>query len=440
MSNIALQIELNSSATVNSGARVLFDTTVYLAGNISYNSASGEITLQEAGRYVVNWWLATQSSQSTNGTAFALSSSQGDLLAGNSPIKTDEVYGIGIIDVSITPITLSLVNISTATVYFSQQVPLKGSLVIVEDDISGGEGATGPTGPTGDSGPAGPTGDTGPTGPTGDIGLTGPTGDIGPTGPTGDIGPTGPTGDIGPTGPTGDIGPTGPTGDIGPTGPTGDIGPTGPTGPTGDTGTAGTMADSTGCFAIRQLANLLEQIAVLYPATTMTLFVDQLATLSGVAIGVYTAPSADEPGLLIIQSGSDYGYVSLSRIAAIYLGAGSVYDPNITYLTPPDPYSPGCDTDYILAVQSSMSVGDQISFGAATNTTGSGEVYINEPGIMVLSDGLGNTPVFIFTPQIRYMVKDSLPLARVSGEAEKVKKVTIQNSREWDLTAAWPQN
>ena len=168
---------------------------------------------------------------------------------------------------------------------------------------------------------------------------------------------------------------------------------------------------------------------VLYPTTTMTLFMEQLATLSGVAIGVYTAPGADEPGLLIIQSGSDYGYVSLSRIAAIYLGAGSVYDPSITYLTPPDPYSPGCDTDYILAVQSSMSVGDQISFGAAINTTGSGEVYINEPGIMVLSDGLGNTPIFIFTPQIRYMVKDSLTLARMPGETNTVKKeVSIQNS------------
>ncbi|MGF7146157.1 hypothetical protein HNQ56_004621 [Anaerotaenia torta] len=226
---------------------------------------------------------------------------------------------------------------------------------------------------------------------------------------------------------TSEQGITGPTGATGPAGIAGLTGATGPTGPTGDTGATGTMADSTGCFAIRQLANLLEQIAVLYPATTMTLFVDQLATLSGVAIGVYTAPSADEPGLLIIQNGSDYGYVSLSRIAAIYLGAGSVYDPGIAYLTPPDPYSPGCDTDYILAVQSSMSVGDQISFGAATNTTGSGEVYINEPGILVLSDGLGNTPIFIFTPQIRYMVKDSLPLARIPGERKTVKKVTIQN-------------
>ncbi|MGI6175494.1 MAG: hypothetical protein ACOYJC_04880 [Christensenellales bacterium] len=273
-------------------------------------------------------------------------------------------------------------------------------------------------------------------------------------GPAGAIGPTGPQGDTGPTG-TFEPGETlfnviGTTGtaalgfgdelifesntlDITVTQGSAIVSIENPsiTGPTGPTGAAGTMADSTGCFAIRQLANLLEQIVVLYPATTMTLFVDQLATLSGVAIEVYSAPGADGSGLLVIQSGSDYGYVSLSRIAAIYLGADSVYNPNITYLSPPDPYSPGCDTDYILSVQSSMSAGDQISFGAATNTTGSGEVYINEPGIMVLSDGLGNTPIFLFTPQIRYMVKDSLPLGRMSGETEQVKqaiKVTIQNN------------
>jgi hypothetical protein len=344
------------------------------------------------------------------GTGFALVSSQDDTIIGNSPIRTGEVGGVGIIDVTTAPVTVELRNISGAMIYYPEIVPVKASLAVIGiDDM----GITGPTGPTG---------------PAGDIGPTGAQGDIGPTGAQGDIGPTGPTGAAGDIGPTG---PTGAAGDIGPTGPTGPTGDIGPTGPTGTTGATGTMADSTGCFAIRQLANLLEQITVLYPATTMTLFVDQLATLSGVAIEVYTAPSADAPGLLIIQSGSDYGYVSLSRIAAIYLGAGSVYDPNITYLSPPDPYPSGCDTDYILAVQSSMSVGDQISFGAATNTTGSGEVYINEPGIMVISDGLGNTPVFLFTPQIRYMVKDSLPLARMSGETEQVKqaiKVTIQNN------------
>ncbi|GEM_PF-507332 len=359
MNTISLLIERIASGIVDVESNVIFDTTVLSSGNISYDSITGVITLNETGRYVFNWWVTTQLSTSSNGIVFALSSSN-DSQVGNSPIRTGEVVGFGIIEVESAPLTVSLVNESTSSVTYGLNVPVKAALMVVHDEP----------------------------------GLIGPTG---PTGPTGDTGPTGPTG------------------------------ATGDTGPTGPTGAAGTMADSTGCFATRQLANLLAQIAVLYPSTTMTLFVDQLATLSGVAIGVYTAPSAGEPALLIIQSGSDYGYVSLSRIAAIYLGAGSVYDPSITYLTPPSPYSPGCDTDYILAVQSSMSVGDQISFGAATNTTGSGEVYINEPGIMVLSDGLGNTPIFLFTPQIRYMVKDSLPWVRMSGERKTTKKVTIQN-------------
>lgn len=338
--SILLQAERLIAGTVESNAPVIFDSTVISAGNISYDSATGVITIQEPGRYEFDWWVAVQSSASAAGTGFALASSQGDNIIGNLPIKTGEVIGVGIVEVTAAPITVALRSSSSATTYYSATVPVKASLAV--------------------------------------IGIA-------------------------------------------------DTGTTGPTGPTGPTGAVGTMADSTQCFAIRQLANLLEQITVLYPATTMTLFVDQLATLSGVAVEVYTAPGADGPGLLIIQSGSDYGYVSLSRIAAIYLGAGSVYDPSITYLPPPDPYAPGCDTDYILAVQSSMSVGDQISFGAATNTTGSGGVYINEPGILVLSDGAGNTPVFLFTPQIRYLVKDSLPSARTSGTGKPIKEVTIQN-------------
>ncbi|MDK2965930.1 collagen-like protein [Lacrimispora sp.] len=181
MANNALQIELNTVTTVASGANVPFDNIVYSFGAISYNPVTGVITISEAGRYILDWWLATQSTQSTNGTAFALSSSQGDLLEGNSPINTGEVYGIGIIDVVTAPVTVSLVNISTATVYFSQIVPLRGTLVVVQDDFgpTGPTGATGPTGPTGATGPTGPTGATGPTGPTGATGLTGPTGATG---------------------------------------------------------------------------------------------------------------------------------------------------------------------------------------------------------------------------------------------------------------------
>ena len=245
MSNIALQIQRTVSGSVTISANVIFDTASYASGNIAYDPATGIITLFQPGRYVINWWVAVQSSLSQNGIVFALSSSQGDYLPGNSPIKTDEVSGIGIIETSSSPTTLTLANASTSTVYYSPIVPITAVLILVEDDASGETGPTGPTGDTGSTGPAGsagptgPTGDTGPTGPAGSSGSTGPTGDTGSTGPAGSAGPTGPTGGTGPTGPAGSAGPTGPTGDTGPTGPAGSAGPTGPTGDTGPTGPAG---------------------------------------------------------------------------------------------------------------------------------------------------------------------------------------------------------
>ncbi|MFA5629833.1 MAG: hypothetical protein WC958_06305 [Dehalococcoidales bacterium] len=261
-------------------------------------------------------------------------------------------------------------------------------------------------------------------------GLIGPPGPMGPEGPSGVQGPEGPMGARGcqgPEGPQGIMGDVGPTGSEGPIGPTGPSGPSGPTGPQGETGT---MADTTECFAISQWANLLEQIITLYPATTMTFFIEQMATVTGTPIQVYASPSAGGPGLLIVQNGSDYHYISLSRLAAIALDPSAVYNPSITYLTPPDPYSPGCDTDNILALQSSMSIGDQINFVTAVNTVGNGEIYINEPGIIVVSDGSGNDPVFLYTPQIRSLTKDSL-VFRASGESKQVKKaikVMIKNN------------
>lgn len=195
--------------TSRAGTNVVFDSIVNSAGNVSYDSATGIITIEEAGRYEFDWWVATQSSVSTNGIGFTLASSQGDAVIGNMPIKTGEVVGAAIIEVAAAPVTVVLRNNSSATVYYSTIVPVKASLTVIGADETG---STGPTGETGPTGPTGPTGATGPTGQTGPTGATGATGATGPTGPTGPTGETGATGPIGPTGETGATGPTGPTG------------------------------------------------------------------------------------------------------------------------------------------------------------------------------------------------------------------------------------
>ncbi len=135
MGTIALQIERVPGGTVANGQNVIFDSTVYTAGNISYNSLTGVITFQVPGRYIVNWWVATQSSASTNGAAFTLSSSQGDNLPACSSVKTGEVTGVGIVNVTAVPVTASLVNTSTSTFFYGTNIPLRATLVIVEDTV-----------------------------------------------------------------------------------------------------------------------------------------------------------------------------------------------------------------------------------------------------------------------------------------------------------------
>jgi len=136
MSNIALQIKRTASGTAVVGGNVIFDTIDFTSGNISYNSVTGVITFNEVGRYIIDWWVASQATTSTNGVVFSLTSSIGDVIKGTSPIKTGDVSGIGIVNVNSAPVTLSLVNSSTGNVTYSTIVPIKAALIIQEDNFN----------------------------------------------------------------------------------------------------------------------------------------------------------------------------------------------------------------------------------------------------------------------------------------------------------------
>ena len=303
MSDIALQIDRSVTGSVAAASNVIFDTVVFSAGNISYNNITGVITFNEAGRYVINWWVATQASESLIGAAFALSSSQGDLLPGNSPVKTGGVVGMGIIEVAAAPVTVSLINNSAVTIFFSSIVPLKASLVVVQDDIPG----TGPTGSTGDTGATGTTGTTGATGTTGSTGATGT------TGVTGTTGSTGATGDTGVTGTTGATGATGTTGATGATGVTGDIGATGATGATGGTGATGANLAEEGFSAF--LSTFSTAASAQLTGWTVTLPYFTSASFNPTT-GNYTVPAS---GVYSIEATINY---STTAALSISLGAG----------------------------------------------------------------------------------------------------------------------
>jgi hypothetical protein len=64
----------------------------------------------QTGRYLITWWVATQSSLGLHSLSFAVVSSQGNNINAVSPIKTGEVIGIAIIEVDSIPMTLRLIS------------------------------------------------------------------------------------------------------------------------------------------------------------------------------------------------------------------------------------------------------------------------------------------------------------------------------------------
>ncbi len=325
MSNIALQIERVATGNVGVLGNVIFDTTVYSAGNISYNDATGVITFNEAGRYLINWWVSTQSSGSPSGVAFALSSSEGELLEGASPLKTGEVVGTGIINVSSGSVTVSLVNASPGSHAYALQTPLKAALTVVQVNI--------------------------------------------PTEP----------------------------------------------------------AETMSCFAVKQLTNILSQMITAYSTTTWTVYSESLASYSGVPLDLYTSPDATGPGILrLVDVNGDYEALPIANITAIYPGDGTLYDPSFSYLNPPDPLPPGCDTDMLAAIESYlMPVGTSVMLNLGPSISASGSVYQNKFGILVLSDASGNTPVFIPTPKILRIFKTGTSGLSENNNNEKKPQISI---------------
>jgi hypothetical protein len=132
---IALQLSRTIAGAVSTGSNVVFDTVIFSSGNVSYNTGTGVITFNQAGRYVVNWSVAYQGVvNANNGATLALSSSQADFMAAGSPAPNGQVVGSGIVEVTLAPVTLSLVN-SAGNLVYATSGPVKASLVIIESVI-----------------------------------------------------------------------------------------------------------------------------------------------------------------------------------------------------------------------------------------------------------------------------------------------------------------
>ena len=192
------------------------------------------------------------------------------------------------------------------------------------------------------------------------------------------------------------------------------------------------VIDNSRCFALDQFAHVLEQVVTLYQGATVSIFAsNRLATVTGQINSLYKAPDAGSIPLLLL--GSEPVALSIDKLALLYF-PNSVYDDSITYLDPPDPFPQNCDTDLLKDIHSYVEVGDTISITVGATASASGDVYINEYGIIVLADAV--SMLILVTPHIYSLVIDqAVDSARneksisVSNIYDEIKKVRFDSNQ-----------
>ncbi len=178
-------------------------------------------------------------------------------------------------------------------------------------------------------------------------------------------------------------------------------------------------SDNSRCFALDQFAHVLEQIVTIYQGASVSIFSNRLATVSGPINSLYKAPDTGDIPLLLL--GDEPVAFSIDKIAILYF-PNSVYDDSITYLNPPVPFPQNCDTDLLKNIHDYVAVNDNISITAGPTASASGDVSINEYGIIVMADAVST--IFLMTPHIFSIVVNEVG-AGILGERTISVSTTI---------------
>lgn len=182
------------------------------------------------------------------------------------------------------------------------------------------------------------------------------------------------------------------------------LGPTGPTGPqgiqgvTGPTGPAGTNANSTTCFCVDQMRNIIQQIITLYPNDNLIVAMESGNNASGRPVSLLPGPNNNPTsGLfqLINNQGTPEEALSICRIASITI-TSSTYNNAITYLPAPTPTPTGCDANCEAAIRSYLPVGTTgVDINAGGQTVAQGTVLRSEYGMVVIVGNDNSNPAFV---------------------------------------------
>lgn len=172
----------------------------------------------------------------------------------------------------------------------------------------------------------------------------------------------------------------------------------GPIGPTGPTGPAGSNANSTSCFCVDQMRNVIEQIIALYPNDNLIVAMESGNNASGRPGSLLPGPNNNpNSGLfqLVNAQGIPEEAISLCRIASITV-TSSTYNDAITYLPAPVPAPTGCDSNCEAAIRSYLPAGTpNVDVNSGGQTVAQGTVLRSEYGMVVIVGNNNSNPAFV---------------------------------------------
>ncbi len=310
MAVMALNIELVNNGSLSPDQPVLFDKVNFQNGSILYHPVTGEIIFNSPGYYSVSWWISSQSAASNSGISFALMEQGSKAYSSSSPVKTGQLSGFGLFNVTQVPFILTLVNTSSGPVFYTPLGTPKAAMNIYSLDA--------------------------------------------------------------------------------------------------ETAPPSTTAN---CFGTAQMTHIIEQLILYYPDSLMTVYNQNMYSVSGRPLEIFSLPFASGGGLFVLLNAyNQKEAVPINHITAVFTGSDTVYNPAITYLIPPSPFPSSCEMDVLMAIKEYLPPGTETALQTGTLVQASGQVYKNELGVLVLSDCDGNTPIFIQSGLIQRIVTANDPL------------------------------
>lgn len=187
-------------------------------------------------------------------------------------------------------------------------------------------------------------------------------------------------------------------------------------------------------FCYSQLAHIIHQIIMLYPTNTVTVFTKGLtaSSISGTPYQLFASPVVNNGALFIVMDNGQEQTIPLNSITAIYTGDSTVYNPSFTYLPVPA-FPAGYDTDLVKAHYEYLNSKTDVEIYTGSNVHATGTIYKNEYGIVVLSDGSGNTPVFIPVLPITAIIPAVSPSLAKAESSKGQVYIGVENQIEKEV-------